>query len=149
MAFLDFIRNRQGQQQAAEPSAQQPKPETAREMYARQADPKPLDQLKQTDREQAKDLGARLDKAAQDIRPNAAPPAPSSSDGANSPEAMRQNMTGQENAAPSLSPTSAERGVTEQEKSAASPSREDGQGSQQTSQERSQTIARTTPSWER
>jgi hypothetical protein len=146
MAFLDFIRNRQ--QPSAEQPAQQ-KPETAREMYARQSDPKPLDQLRPADREQAKDLGVRLDNAAQSVRQDTTPQSPSSSDGSSSPEAMRQNMTGQDNAAPSLSPTDAQNGKTEPEKTTASPSREDGQGSQQASQERPKTIERTPPSWER
>jgi hypothetical protein len=152
MAFLDFIRNRQ--QQSPEQSSQQQKPETAREMYTRQAGEeragaKPMEQLPQADRDQAKELGARLDKATQHLRQDAPAQTPSPSDSAGSPEAMRQNMTGQENAAPSLSPTSAQRGTTEQERPADSPSREDGEGARQTTQQRPQTIARTTPSWER
>ncbi|HTV53583.1 MAG TPA: hypothetical protein VMI06_01570 [Terriglobia bacterium] len=123
MAFLDFIRNRQ---QVSQEQTTEPKPETAREMYAReatqeQASQRSVNELNQADKAEAKELGSRVDKAVEQIRSNDRPAAPSQSDSTANPEPMRQNMVNQDKEAPELSPTSAQRG----------------------------TIARPTPSWER
>ena len=108
MALLDFIRNRDGQQQTAEPQSQQ-QPETAKQMYSREAavdqSAKPSD-LVRSDQQarlaQAQDL---FSKGTQES-PSAAPlPAPAPEGGATSPQPMRQPMMGQEAVAPELSPT--------------------------------------------
>jgi hypothetical protein len=141
MSFLDFIKNRQ---QAEQEQASQPKPETAKEMYSRQAEQESagrnaVAQIPDADKAQAKELGARLDKATQHIQQGASSSPEAPADGASSPEPMRQNMTAQDKEAPALSPTSGQRGAVEHEQESPAPS----QGS------RPQTIARTTPSWER
>jgi hypothetical protein len=149
MAFLDFIRNRQ--EQSAEQSSQSQKPETAREMYARQAEQgaarqRSVGELPEADKTQAREIGARLDKATQYLRQDSEAPAPAP-DSTGSPEPMRQNMMGQDNAAPDLSPTNAQRGAVghEQEQSSAFPE----QSSPSSTVERPRTLPRPTPSWER
>lgn len=153
MALLDFIKNRQSQEQTSQQSQQQ-KPETAREMYSRQAQQEQtgqtkVEQLSQADKSAAKELGARLDKATQHIRQDAANQATAPTDGAASPQPMRQNMLQQDHAAPSLSPTSAQRGQTQEEARGNAPAQEGSQSERQATQQRPQTISRTTPSWER
>ena len=148
MAFLDFIKNRQ--QPGAEQSQQQ-KPETAKEMYTRQAEQeragqKPVQQLPDSEKSQARELGARLDKATQHLRQDAAPQTPARADSTGSREPMRQKMMAQDEHAPALSPTSAQRGQTANEKS---PSPATSEKTPEQSQQRPQTIARPTPSWER
>jgi len=149
MAFLDFIKNRQ-QQSVEQPT--QPKQETAREMYAREAQQdtagqRSVAQLPDVDKAQARELGERLDKATQSIRQDTgAGPAPADTTG--SPEPMRQNMMSQDKSAPDLSPTSAQRGSVTHEQEASVPSQEESQSPVRESQ-RPQTIARPAPSWER
>jgi len=150
MAFLDFIRNRQ--EHSAEQSSQTQKPETAREMYARQAEQggageRTVGELPEADKAQAREIGARLDKATQQLREDRVTPSPVP-ENAGSPEPMRQNMMGQDNAAPDLSPTSAQRGSVGHEQEASAPSREESQSPARDSQQ-PQTIARPAPSWER
>jgi hypothetical protein len=155
MAFLDFIKYRQsGQQQPVDQSAQQPKPETAKEMYSRQAElertgQKSVQQMPVAEKSQASALGARLDKATQHIQQNAPSQTPAPADGTSGPEPMRQNMTGQDKAAPNLSPTSAQMGQTANEKTAAAPSQGETGNTQQPGRQTSQTMARRPPSWER
>src|ERR1700728_630123 len=113
MAFLDFIRN--SQEQSADQSSQSQKPETAREMYAREVGQgapgqRTVGELPEAAREQAREIGARLDKATQHLRQDAAAPSPAP-ESTGSPEPMRQSMMGQDNPAPALSPTSAQRGA--------------------------------------
>jgi hypothetical protein len=148
MAFLDFIKNRQ---QSAAEQTQQQKPETAKEMYSRQAEQetagqKPVQQLPDAEKSQARELGARLDKATQHVRQDAAPETPARADSTSSPEPMRQKMMAQDEQAPALSPTSAQLGQTANEKS---PSPATSEKTPEQSQQRPQTIARSTPSWER
>jgi len=148
MAFLDFIRNRQ-EQSAEQPSQ---KPETAREMYARQAEPgaaalRTVGELPDAAKEQAREIGARLDRATQHLRQDSAATSPSP-ESTGSPEPMRQSMLGQDNAAPALSPTSAQRGAVGHEQESSASSREESPSVAKDSQ-RPQTIARPTPSWER
>jgi hypothetical protein len=148
MAFLDFIRNRQ-EQSAAQPSQT---PETAREMYAREAEQRPTGQrtvgeLPEAAKEQAREIGARLDRATQHLRQDSAATSPSP-ESTGSPEPMRQSMLGQDNAAPALSPTSAQRGAVGHEQESSASSREESPSVAKDSQ-RPQTIARPTPSWER
>jgi hypothetical protein len=147
MAFLDFIRNRQ--EQSADQSQSQ-KPETAREMYTREAGQgaqRTVGELPEAAKEQAREIGARLDKATQHLRQDSAAPSPAP-ESTGSPEPMRQRMMGQDNAAPALSPTSAQRGAVAHEQESPAPSREESQSIARDSQ-RPQTIARPTPSWER
>jgi hypothetical protein len=150
MAFLDFIKNRQAQQQ----SVAQPKPETAREMYSRQAEQvrttqKPVQQMSDAEKMRAREAGARLDKATQHLRQSAPAQTLTPSDSASGPEPMRQNMTGQEREAPALSPTTAQLGQTANEKGVPEHSQEERTNAPAKTQNRPQTIARTRPSWER
>jgi hypothetical protein len=126
MAFLDFVKNRQDQQSAQQTEQ---KPETAKAMYTREdaegrAAQKPIQQLSDADRSQSKELGARLDKATQHIQQDTQPGAAAPADGTGSPEPMRQKMTAQDKAAPSLSPTSGQMGTPASEKDATQPSQE-------------------------
>jgi hypothetical protein len=139
MAILDFIKNRQSQQQTP---SEQPKPETAKEMYTREAsqdkaNAKSLDQMTATGKARASDIRDDLQNS---IKPAASQEAVISSptDGDAAPHAVRQNMNNQDKAAPSLSPTSEQMGKTSADKEVAAPS-----------QARPQTIARPSPSWER
>jgi hypothetical protein len=150
MAFLDFIRNRP--EQSAEKSSQAQKPETAREMYAHQSEQgapgqRSVSELPDGAKEQAREIGARLDRATQHLRQGSAAPS-NIPENTGSPEPLRQNMMGQDNAAPALSPTSAQRGTVEHEQESSAPSREESPSAARDSQ-RPQTIARPTPSWER
>jgi hypothetical protein len=146
MAFLEFIRNRnKRQQESSQPSQQQ---ETAKEMYSRQAVElsKSVGNLSQAQRAEAKEIGSELRQATQEISSTGTSPSSAPAPDGSNPEAMRQKMMQQDNAAPSLSPTTAQRGVTanEQEQPAS-------QSSQQTDKTipRPTTIARPQPSWER
>jgi hypothetical protein len=152
MALLDFIKNRQ--QQPSGEQSQQPEPETAKEMYSRQAaqektDQKPVQQIPEADKSQAKELGARLDKATQHIQQGAPAQTPAPADSTGSPQPMAQKMMNQDTAAPALSPTSAQSGTRESQQEAPAPSGESQAKAQGQSQDRAQTIARTRPSWER
>ena len=145
MAFLDFIKNRQ--QQSTEQSTQ-PKPETAREMYARetavqQATAKPLSQI--SPEQQSKVVEAQTLYSRGTREAGQTTPAPTSlpEDGATSPQPMRQNMISQDKATPNLSPTSAQSGARTQDVEGPSAPAATPAKSQQ------QTIARPTPSWER
>ncbi len=156
MAFLDFVKNRQaGQQQAVAGNTQEQKPQTAKEMYTQQAaqekaTQKTVDQIPDADKAKAKEVGERIDKATQHLQKNA-PAQPSvPADGTGSPEPMRQNMTAQDKSAPSLSPTSAQKGTPATEKSAASPSTEaPAKPQEKPPQRQPQTVPRRPPSWER
>jgi hypothetical protein len=147
MAFLDFIRNRSAsQQQSAQQQSQSPKPENAKQMYARQdaqerANSKPVDRLPPDQRAQVDAIRAKLDKATQHMGGNAQSHA--QTEGHNDTrEAARQNMTAQDKNAPALSPTSAQHGKTAHD---VRPSQE----STEKTQPRQQTISRPKPSWER
>jgi hypothetical protein len=145
VALLDFIKNRNtSQQQSVANKSQEQKPETAKEMYAREAsrddtNRKPVNEIPEADKAAAKAAGERLDKATQHLRENA-PSQPGDSGG--SREAVRQNMTGQDKTVPALSPTSAQTGQPATEKP---PSKEP----QTPEKGRAQTMPRPRPSWER
>jgi hypothetical protein len=153
MAFLDFINNRQGQSPAGEQQAQEQKPETAKQMYAREAaqdtaSRKPEPQIPDAEKSKARELGARIDSVAQDAQQKAPAPAQAPEGGTSTPAAERQMMTGQDKAAPALSPTSAQKGTPATEKDASS--QDASSQSKERSQEQTrQTIARRPPSWER
>jgi hypothetical protein len=154
MAFLDFIKNRQAQPESAAQPSQQQKPETARQMYTQQAGQeraaqKSVQHIPEADKSEARDWGARLDKATQHIQHNGGAPAPAPADSTGSPEPMRQNMVAQNKSAPALSPTSAQLGQTANEKSAAQPSAENSKAPEKSAGQERQTMARRPPSWER
>ena len=153
MALLDFIKNRQAQQQSKEQAAQ-PKPETARNMYARQgeqerASSRPMDQMPPQQQAKVEEVKAQLQKATQHLDQQAPANAPAPADATASPQPMRQNMMAQDKAAPAQSPTSAQLGQTANDKCPSAPSREGQSRTQESSQQRAKTMARTTPSWER
>jgi hypothetical protein len=153
MAILDFIKNRQAQQQSKDQAAQ-PKPETAREMYARQgeqerASSRPMDQMPPQQQAKVEEVKAEMQKATQHLDHQAPANAHAPADATANPQPMRQNMMAQDKAAPQQSPTSAQLGQTANDKSASAPSREGQSQSQDSSQQRAKTMARTTPSWER
>jgi hypothetical protein len=143
VAFLDFIRNRQTSAQQSVASTQQAqKPETAKQMYTREAanekvNRTPVERMPEDQRAKAREIGARLDKATHHL--NQEVPAVAPSDGMNNQAAMRQSMTGQERTAPALSPTGGHAGRT--------PS--DTPPVKTPEKARPQTLPRTTPSWER
>jgi hypothetical protein len=153
MALLDFIKNRK--QQPSTEQTQNQKPETAKQMYAREAaqdraNQKPEPQIADAEKVKAKELGARIDAVAQETQQKVPAQTPAPESGASSPEPQRQMMTAQDKVAPSLSPTTAQAGTpaAEQEKNALA------KGSPAQSQQKSQeppkpTIARRPPSWER
>ena len=152
MAILDFIKNRRQQPE----QSQNQKPETAKEMYAREsvqdkAALKPIDRLPEQPRAELAEVKARLEIGTQHLNQNAQTPAPSQADSTNnSPEAARQMMSGQEKAAPALSPTSGQLGKTANEQAGSSPSNDVSEKAREQSTERTrQTIARRPPSWER
>jgi hypothetical protein len=112
MALLDWMKNRGQQSPAAEPRQQ--KPETAKEMYTREAGQektarRPVEQMPDEAKAQARQTGALLDKATQHMNSDRSPQAPAG--GSESPEASRQNMSHQDKAAHDLSPTSAQAGT--------------------------------------
>ena len=154
MGFLDFIKER-GQRPSAEQQSQQQKPETAKEMNTREAAQerpaqKSVAQISDADKSYARELGSRIDQAAQDIQQKAPAQTQAPEDGTGSPEPMRQNMMSQDKAAPALSPTSAQQGKTSNEQDGPAPSEDASSKSQESSQEQTrQTIARRPPSWER
>ena len=154
MAFLDFIKNRQGQQQPAPQPSQQHKPETAKEMYTQQATQdkaaaKALDQIGPEQRAKVEDIKEKMQQATQHLRQNEQPASPAPTDGATGPQPMAQKMTSQDKAAPALSPTSAQAGTRATEQEAPAPSGESQAKAQEKSPDRPQTIARRPPSWER
>jgi hypothetical protein len=62
---------------------------------------------------------------------------------------MRQNMTGQEKAAPALSPTSTQAGKTAEKGGPAPPEERGAKGPEKPSARPQQTVPRRPPSWER
>jgi len=147
MAFLDFIKNRQSQQQPSESAA---KPETAKEMYTREAGqekpafkPNELSQSDKASLTKAQELYQQGTSQGKDS-PQVPAPAP---EGATSQQPMAQMSMNQEKAAPALSPTSAQTGTRTNEQEA--PASPDNAQSQSRSQEQAKTMARRPPSWER
>lgn len=152
MAFIDWIKNRNAApQQGGADKSQQQKPETAKQMYAREAAQEKagkssVDQMPPEQKAKAQEIGAKMEQATRPDGPGGNSPAPAG--GAASPEAMRQNMTGQERSAPALSPTGAHAGKTAQE-TPSQPAKEPPAKTQDTPQSRPQTLPRRGPSWER
>jgi len=128
MAFLDFIKNRHsGQQQPADQSVQQPKPENAKEWHTRKdaedrAALKPVESVPEQSKADMAEIRARLEKGSQHLSQGAAMPSSAPADSTASPEPSRQKIAGQDKAAPELSPTSLQGGKTSQEKDAGAPS---------------------------
>jgi hypothetical protein len=140
MAFLDFIKNRNAsQQQSVANKSQEQKPETAKEMYAREtaqekAAARPITpEIKA----QADRALATINKASQHLQ---SPPAPAAPDGG-SPAAHLQKQSHQEKAQAALSPTDDSAGKTAAQGNEKAPEKP-------VSQTR-QTVARPRPSWER
>ena len=159
MAFLDFIKNRQASQQpAVAEKTQGPKPETAKEMYTREAkepgaNGKSFAQLPPEKQADVASIKADLAKSTQTNQQAAPSNTPAAAEGSGSPQAMRQNATNQDKAAPSQSPTSAQMGSTQVEKKTAAPSQEPAgtpsKPSPTPASPRPQTLPRPRPSWER
>lgn len=159
MGLLDFIKNRMAsRQQAVAENAQEKKPETAKQMYAREvkqeeASRKPLDRMPPEQQAQVAEIKSRLEKATQFNQPEPPANTPAPADGADSRQAIRQKSMNQDEAAPAQSPTSAQRGITEVEKKAPAPSSEPGEAPSKPSptprNDRPQTLPRRPPSWER
>jgi hypothetical protein len=153
MSFLDFIKNRNASPQQPAQKAQSQKPETAKEMYTRQAAQdraaqQPMERMPADQQAKVEATKQRLESATRHVSP-AESQAPIPADNSGSREAMRQNMTGQEKVAPALSPTSAQVGKTS-EKGVPAPSEERGaKGPEKPSQRPQQTLPRRPPSWER
>jgi hypothetical protein len=154
MALLDFMKNRNASpQQAVAQKAQAQKPETAKEMFTRQAEQdrtaqQPIDRMPTDQQAKVDAIKQRLESATRHISPEQSKE-PVPVDNSGSREAMRQNMTGQEKAAPALSPTTAQAGKTA-EKGGPAPSDERGAKSPEKPSARpQQTLPRRPPSWER
>jgi translation initiation factor IF-2 len=122
-------------------------------MYTRQAAQErtaqqSMDRMPAGQQARVEAIKQRLESATRHISPEQSQ-APIPADNSGSREAMRQNMTAQEKAAPALSPTSAQVGKTA-EKSGQAPSEERAaKGPARPSQRPQQTLPRRPPSWER
>jgi hypothetical protein len=154
MAFLDFIKNRMAKgQQADAPKPQQPKPETAKQMYTREAAQPPrqntLNQISPERFLQVNEIRARLQKATQYAGQESPARQASPADAPVSQEAMRQNMTGQDKTTPALSPTSAQTGMTSVESGSSLRPAPTPKVQQKSTPRPQQTVARRPPSWER
>lgn len=125
MSLFDrFTDSQKGQQNVAKAASE--KPENTKQQSHRQhtqgnAGNKAFDQLPEEQRKQVDEVKARLEQATKHLSHDASASTPSPSDGANSPEAMRQKMSGQEKTAPDLSPTSMQKGQAAGEKSVSAP----------------------------
>jgi hypothetical protein len=155
MALLDFIKNRNaGKQGPATEKSHEQKPETAKEMYTRQAQgnvsQKGLNDMPPEQRAKVEAVKSTLEKATQHIDRIAHIPPGGPTDNTGNRDALRQNMTGQDKAVPALSPTSAEAGQPATDKSASAPSNEPSAKTPEKSAGRmQQTLPRPRPSWER
>jgi hypothetical protein len=143
MALLDFLKNRNQTQHPVAQTAQRPKPETAKQMYTREAAVEKATQgrvaaLPDAQRARALGVGALINKATQHMHESRAQSA-QPGDGMDNQAAMRQNMTGQERHSEALSPTGGHMGKTANERR---PMNTPSQG-------REKTLPRTSPSWER
>lgn len=142
MAFLDFINNRQeSQQRSVAQKSQEQKPETAKEMYARQdaqektAASKPITpEIKA----QADRAMATMNKASEHVQSPAKRTAP---EPGSAPQAQLQNQSRQDKTQESLSPTDGASGKTAIQGKEKAP--------EKAPQRAQQTVARKAPSWER
>ena len=153
MGILDFIRNRQSSQQQTSEKTQEQSPSTAKEMYARQeAQEKKsqpaVEQISDQDKASAREAAERIKRVTERLEKVSPSHSAAPSEGTASPQPMRQKMMQQENAAPALSPTTAQAGATA--KDATRPSNESaGKTTEQSEQRTRQTLPRRPPSWER
>ncbi len=141
MAFLDFINNRQeSQQQSVAQTSQEQKPETAKEMYARQ-DAQAKASAKQITPEikaQADRATATMNKATEHVQSPAKRTAPETG---SAPQAQLQNQSRQDKAQEALSPTDGASGKTALQDKEKAP--------EKAPQRAQQTMPRRPPSWER
>lgn len=138
MALLDFIKNRNAQtQQPAAENTQAQKPETAKQMYTRQASEVKVAQRPITPeiKAQADRATAAMEKATQHQQAHSAPAPEGSSN-----TAHLQNQNQQDKTQAALSPTDDAKGKTAGQEKQPKPEK---------APERPQTIARRPPSWER
>jgi hypothetical protein len=139
MAFTDWIKNRNASQQpSVAENSQQQKPETAKEMYSREAAQEKAKAKPITPeiKAQADRVTATMDKATQHMQtPAAAAPAEG---GTNSPHLQKQNRQDKTQAA--LSPTDDAAGKAAGQAKQPAPEK---------TPERAQTLPRPKPSWER
>lgn len=153
MALLDFLKNRQAQGQTAAEKSQQQMPETAKEMYTRaaveeKANARSFDRMPADQQAKAAEIKERLEKATQHRTPEGQGAAPSRSDSASSPQPLRQALSGQDQVAPALSPTTEQAGKTRSETRSSSTETLAKNASPSPARAQ-QTIARRPPSWER
>lgn len=140
MALLDFIKNRQSQQQSSAPEA---KPETAKEMYAREsvqqkASEKSPASLSPDQQARVREVQETMQQATHSPNQTSSPASPS--EGATNPQPMAQMAMNQDKAAPALSPTTAQTGTRSHEHENESPS---------PAKTPARTMPRSQPSWER
>jgi hypothetical protein len=141
MAFLDFINNRQAaQQQSVAQTSQEQKPETAKEMYARQdtQDKAASKTITPEIKSQADRAMATMNKASEHVQSPAKRTAPETG---SAPQAQLQNQSRQDKTQESLSPTDGTAGKT------AVQGKE--KASEKAPQRAQQTVQRKPPSWER
>ena len=154
MAFLDWIKDRLAAKQ--QPVAQtQQRPETAKQVYAREAAQeaatrKPVSQMPEADKAEARRLGRVIQDSGKP-GPETTPPravVPQAAESATNPQPMRQNMVAQHNDAPAMSPTSGQHGHEHQHTGAptSEPAKETPKPSPKPPQP---TVPRRSPSWER
>jgi hypothetical protein len=140
MSFLSFIKDRQAQQPAVEQQSQQP--ETAKQMYTREAIEEKANQVAPTpdQEERARAIGDEMLKSNQPAPVFLSAPVDAPTDqGSNA--AHLQNQNNQDKAQPALSPTDSHVGKTALE--------ETSQEQNPTTGRTQNTIARPAPSWER
>jgi len=115
MAFLDFIKERT--QQPVAQTSQQPKPESAKEVYTReasqeQATRKPVEQMPDAEKQKAVEAAhpaaALMEKATQHQTQSQDAP----SNRTDGKEALRHNQSGQNKTQDAMSPTDAHKGQT-------------------------------------
>lgn len=143
MAFLDFIKNRG--QQSAEQQSQQQKPEISHDA-SRQATQErvaatPTEYVRPEQQGRLAEVQALYNKGTQEASQPIPAPSPAPEDGTTNPQPMRQAMSGQDKAAPDMSPTSAQHGSRAEEV--------EGPSAPTHTPSNRETIARPTPSWER
>ena len=151
MGFVDWIKNRQAnQQQSVAQNTQEQKPETAKQMYNREDAEQKANRIAPTPDQEARaqKIGEELRKPSQDPgERGSAPshaPAPSESGGN---AAQRQNQSHQDKAQKALSPTDDAAGKTAaQEKQ---PRQEKPPAQEKPKGRAPQTVPRRAPSWER
>jgi hypothetical protein len=142
MAFLDWIRNRNQQQPVAN-KPQEQTPETAKQMYTREAAQdeakrRSLTELPLAVQSRLDGIRETLQRATQYHDPNGGAAAPVG--GMANREALRQNMMGQDRSTPALSPTGMHAGTPDSERISPLITPR---------VERPKTLPRTPPSWER